>query len=215
MTVRSLHDRFVVVEETIALGDWSLRLAKPRSAEDLISEEEFAQDERLPYWADLWPSASALATHVLAHVDPRWRVLELGCGLGVVSLAARRRGAAALATDYYQPALEFAAYNAAANDVAPLLTRLVDWRDWPDDLVGFDLIVGADILYERPMGLLVAAAIAKALAPRGRAWIADPGRVGAEPFVAACSDAGLRVAVRALPSPEPDPRRITLYEVTR
>ena len=41
-------------------------LERPRSADDLISEADFDKDERLPYWADVWPSSTALAGFVAA-----------------------------------------------------------------------------------------------------------------------------------------------------
>ncbi len=210
-----LRNRFVVVDESLTVGSWSLTIAKPRSAEELISEADFAVDERLPYWADLWPSAAVLAEHVLLHASSAWRALELGCGLGLASLAARRRGIDVLATDYYHDALHFAALNAEQNGVAPLATRHADWRAWPPDLGGYDLVLGADVLYERPMGVLVADVLAQALAPHGRAWISDPGRVGAEPFAERCDALGLRVERAEAPHPAASARRITMFTVTR
>lgn len=46
------------------------------------------------YGAALWPMARVLAAHVLRSpiVGPGLRVLEIGCGLGLVSLAAAARG---------------------------------------------------------------------------------------------------------------------------
>jgi ETFB lysine methyltransferase len=211
----ALRDRFVVTDESLQLGGWAVTITKPRSAEDLISEADFDQDERLPYWADLWPSAAVLADRVLQQAAPAWRALELGCGLGLASLAARRRGLDVLATDYYEDALLFAALNAEQNGVAPLATRHADWRAWPADLRGFDLILGADILYERPMGALVAEVVAVALAPGGRAWISDPGRVGAETFTERCAALGLRVERDEALHPADAERRIALFTVTR
>jgi ETFB lysine methyltransferase len=210
-----LLDRFVIDEAVVTLGALTLRLHKPRSAEDLISEEDFARDERLPYWADLWPSAHVLATRVLAEADPAWRALELGCGLGLATLAASARGLYVTATDYYDDALAFVGHNASRNGLPAPTLRHADWRDWPADLGGFDLVLGADILYERPMGPQVAGVLARVLAPNGRAWITDPGRVGAEPFVEACTMLGLRVQATTHQHPDAPPRPITLYEVTR
>jgi len=210
-----LSDRFVVVEETVTLGAWTLTIHKPRSAEDLISEEDFDRDERLPYWADLWPSTAALALYVLERGQPGARALELGCGLGVTALAASKRGLQVTATDYYAPALEFVQWNARANGLPEPATRLADWRDWPRDLGVFDVVLGADILYERPMGPTVAQVLAHSLAARGVAWITDPGRVGAEPFVEACTALGLVVDSAVLPHPVDAARHITLYTVHR
>jgi hypothetical protein len=52
--------------------------------------------------------------------------------------------------------------------------------------------VGADVLYERTDGPVVARAIATTLAERGRALIADPGRVGSPAFLDSLHDVGLR-----------------------
>ena len=72
--------------EPVAVGGVSLDLLRPSSPEELLSEEAFADDEFLPYWAELWPAARALAA-ALPEV-PGLRVIELGAGLGVPSLVA-------------------------------------------------------------------------------------------------------------------------------
>lgn len=221
----ALARRFVLREESVQLPGlpaWTLRL--PRSAEELISEEEFARDERLPYWADLWPSALVLAAEVAA-LPPAApdgatppRAIELGCGLGLPSLAALARGWSVLATDYYDDALRFCRWNALACTAREPETRMVDWRAWPDDLGTFDLVLAADVLYERPYGPLVAAAVVRSLAPGGVAWLADPGRVAAEGFRDACRDRGAQVTVRRVverPGPSGAPQRVTVYQITR
>ena len=65
----------------------------PANADDLISEDDFVRDERLPYWADLWPSARILADELAVMRLAGQRVLELGCGLGVVAIGAVARRA--------------------------------------------------------------------------------------------------------------------------
>ena len=76
----------------------------PANADDLISEDDFVRDERLPYWADLWPSARILAEELAVMRLRGQRVLELGCGLGVVAIGAVIGGADVTATDYYEDA---------------------------------------------------------------------------------------------------------------
>ena len=49
-----------LVEEVVGVAGRDLVLLRPRDAEALLSEEEFSRDEFLPYWAELWPSATAL-----------------------------------------------------------------------------------------------------------------------------------------------------------
>jgi len=54
-------------------------------------------------------------------------LLELGCGIGLVALAAATAGFRVLATDYYSEALEFTQANATRNGVENVDTRLIDW----------------------------------------------------------------------------------------
>ena len=61
----ALRERFDVVEADVPVADEPTLLLRPASADALISEADFAVDERLPYWADVWPASVALATHEL------------------------------------------------------------------------------------------------------------------------------------------------------
>jgi predicted nicotinamide N-methyase len=198
------RDRYRVVEEIVEVGGTRFAIARPRDAEALINEEDFARDERLPYWAELWPSALALGAHVLAMDGHGRSAVELGCGVGLVSTCAGRAGFHVTATDYYDDALVFCAANAIANTGIPCTTRLADWRSLPDDLGTFDTILAADVLYERPYGPLVARAIGSLLAPHGTAWVADPGRVGVEPFLKEAASIGLAPRVH-------QPRQVTAF----
>src|SRR5690348_15936879 len=84
----SLRRRFRVVDEDVAINERTFRIAHPASAEELISEEDFERDERLPYWAELWPSARVLATTMLELPGHGRSLLELGCGAGLVTTCA-------------------------------------------------------------------------------------------------------------------------------
>ena len=126
------------------MGDVELTLLRPEVPEALIDEDAFAEDEFLPYWAELWPAALALAE---ALPDVRGlRVVELGCGLGVPSLVAAARGATVVATDWASDAVTLLKENAARNGLE-LRAEVRDWRrPWEER---FDLAVAADVLYER------------------------------------------------------------------
>ena len=138
------------VEETVELAGHSLTIVRPASADELIDEEAFDEEEFLPYWAELWPSGIALAGAV-GELDLRGsRVLELGAGLGLPSLAAALRGAEVLATDWAKDAVDLLRLNAARNHVT-LRVEHVRWDD-PEPLLAqapWPLVLGADLLYER------------------------------------------------------------------
>jgi predicted nicotinamide N-methyase len=172
-----------VVEELVGIDGTVVGILRPRSSEELLSEAAFERDEFLPYWADLWPSALALARALAAAGLQGRRVLELGCGLGLPSIVAAVRGARVLAIDWAEDAVAFARVNAERNGVRIAAAR-VSWAE-PEPLLRdapFDLVVAADVLYEqRNVDELLE--LLPRLVDGGDVWIADPGRVPAERFV--------------------------------
>lgn len=151
------------------VGEVELSILRPASPEALLDEEAFADDEFLPYWAELWPAASALAAALPDRLDGV-RVVELGCGLGVPSLVAARRGALVTATDWAPDAVTLLRRNADRNGIE-LRAERRDWRDpWDEQ---FDLLLAADVLYEQRNVAPVAFAVRK-LAPE--ALVALAGR---------------------------------------
>lgn len=166
-----------LVEETLALRDGELSVLRPRNSDALLDEQAFEHEEFLPYWAEVWPSGAALARRVSARALRGARTLELGCGLGLPSLAAALAGGRVLATDWSPDALELLEDNAQRNDVA-IETALIDWRT-PAAVIErgpWDLVLGADILYERHNVLLMLDLLPRLIDERGEVWIADPGR---------------------------------------
>jgi predicted nicotinamide N-methyase len=188
---------------------------RPESVDNLISEEDFNRDERLPYWADIWPSALALAERLAREVGRGRRLLELGCGVGYIAGIAVRRGFRVTATDYYSEACEFTEVNARRNGLSIPETRIVDWRDYPTDLQGFDVVVASDVLYEKTYCEIVTRCIRQSLAANGVAWLTDPQRTRAAAFPAAAEQAGLRLVSRTGNPVEKDGRHqvIDLYEL--
>lgn len=186
-----LRERFDVVETPVEVAGHRWTLLHPRSAEALISEPDFEKDERLPYWADLWPSSRVLADVLARHHGNGRRALELGCGSGLVACALASAGYAVTASDYYHEALAFTAENVRRACGVEIATMHLDWRTLPDELPMWDLVVGADVLYERPYGEIVAGVLDRTVAPGGAAIIADPGRIALEPFMDAARVRGL------------------------
>jgi predicted nicotinamide N-methyase len=167
------------------------RLAHPVSADDLIDEEDFDRDERLPYWAELWPSALALSRHLSKRDLAATRAIELGCGVGLPTIVALARGATVLATDHYEAALDFTAHNARTNLNLEPDTTLLDWRTPDIERLGtFDLVLAADVLYERKNAAALADLVPRLLAPGGEALFADPRRDEAPVFLVAMEKSG-------------------------
>jgi predicted nicotinamide N-methyase len=174
-----------LVEESVPLRGAALEVLRPRDAEALLDDHAFEQEEYLPYWAELWPSGVALARRVAGRALKGARVLELGCGLGLPSLAAALAGGRVVATDWSPQAIELLRDNARRNGAA-LETAIVDWQR-PAPLLErapWDLVLGADLLYERRNVAPLLELLPALLGERGELWLADPGRAPAADFLA-------------------------------
>ncbi len=189
--VESASGQIPLVASRAEVAGHAYELLHPRSVDELIDEEEFGRDERLPYWAELWPSGRVLADRVAEEEGSGRRFLELGCGIGLASLVALRGGFETFAADYYQAAVELIQENARRNGLSGLDARMIDWRSLPPDLGQFDLVAASDVLYERPNVPLVADAFARLLVRGGLGLVTDPGRRHAEAFPELCRERGL------------------------
>ena len=209
-----LERRFRTTTRVVSVGGREVELLSPANADDLISEDDYVRDERLPYWADLWPSAQVLAGEVRTMRLAGQRVLELGCGMGLVAVAAALAGGDVTATDYYDDAILFARLNVAAATNREIATRMVDWSQMPADLGRFDVVLASDVLYEPRYAGLVAGAIAATLVRGGEAIVADPGRIALASFREECDALGLETEGDPRPYAEGEIRQtITLWKV--
>jgi predicted nicotinamide N-methyase len=162
-----------------------LTLFRPPSAEELIDEAAFAVDEFLPYWAELWPSGVALADHVATLDVAGLRVLELGAGLGLPSLAAALGGADVLATDWAEDAVALLHANAGRNHIR-LRTEVARWDEPERFGTDWDVVLGADVLYEQRNADQLLELLP--LLGAREILLAEPGRPFAKPFFAAWGD---------------------------
>ena len=145
--------------------------------------------------------AIMLAKHILTEdVPPGVSAIELGTGLGLVSIAAAAGGWRVLATDHDPTALRFAAYNAAMNNVRIERFELLDWHHPPDPR-SFDRVLAADVLYELKDHTAILKCVDRLLAPDGSAMIADPNRGIADRFPALAMETGFHVDIRQAHAP--------------
>jgi predicted nicotinamide N-methyase len=172
------------VEELIPLPVGEVALTRPRDAEALLCEEQFEHEEFLPYWAELWSSGVALAHDVARRSLRRERVLELGCGLGLPSIAAALAGGRVLATDWSPEAVRATAENAARNG-AEVETAVVAWGA-AEPLVErapWRYVLASDVLYEPRNVDLMLDLLPRLVDRSGEVLIADPSRRPAERFL--------------------------------
>jgi predicted nicotinamide N-methyase len=183
-----------LVEQTVDLPGGALRLLQPAESAELPDDGPVEWAPLVPYWSVLWRSGMALAHEIAGEPFDGKRAVELGCGLAIPSIAAARAGAVALATDAEPDAIELVARNAELNGVH-VEASVLDWTSGPavDALVArgpFDLVLAADVLYERPTVARMLSLLPR-LAPA--AWLADPSRPTVAVFLAQARERGWKV----------------------
>jgi predicted nicotinamide N-methyase len=201
-----------VIAERVALPGGEVELMRPPDAEALISEEAFEREEFLPYWAELWASAIALAHDVSMRALRGRPTLELGCGLGLPSIAAARAGGRVLATDWSPDAVRATGANAERNGVNVETLRCA-WAE-PEPLLTrapWSLVLASDVLYEQRGVDELLELLPRLVDRQGLVLLADPGRVPAGRFVRTAGEDGW--VIWSVASPRAP--RVVIHRMTR
>ena len=100
-----------------------------------------------PLWAKIWKASWVLSGY-LADLQPdvNKRLLEIGGGVGLVSIVAATFGHKITMTEYNADALNFARANACLNQCPDLPIKKLDWNH-PSLRGRFDLIVASEVIY--------------------------------------------------------------------
>jgi predicted nicotinamide N-methyase len=191
-----IHKRFPTVTSPIRFGTIELdftRVADPDRVLDEVAEEEDRRERvggvrnedplHLPYWAELWESAGGIAQHLVQEYPSlkAQSVLDLGCGQGLAGCAGAALGAKVLFADLEAPALLFARLNSLPF-AESIRTRRLNWQtDHLDEK--FDMILGADILYERKQWEHLEPFWKAHLACGGQVLLGEPGRQSGDLFI--------------------------------
>lgn len=180
--------RFPLRRVRLPMARGTLSMVVPRASDPSFwpqTLQHFEREGRLPYWAEIWPAAVAVARVLSRSADLAGsRVLDLGCGLGLAGSAAARCGADVLFVDRDPDALQFARFNGQQNAAAGARIEVLQ-LDWNDGVVpaGFDLVLLADVSYEPRHRAPLLAQLAAALGAGGHALHADPYREESTAFL--------------------------------
>ncbi len=156
-------------KEEVVIRGKKVTLFRPAKLEDIFQGDPFLQVEKFPFWFKLWEAGFVLADY-LASLEEKKKILELGAGLGLVSLVAAAAGHEVVATDYEELPLKLIQKSAEASGVS-LKTRFLDWTA-PDIKEEFDLIVGAEIVFKKSLFSPLFELFKKGLAPGGEVVLA-------------------------------------------
>jgi len=130
----------------------------------------------------LWDSGKILAREMENYAIEGKRILELGCGLALSSLLLNARHADITATDYHPEAGNFLRDNVRLNNGRRIPFLRTGWQTEDDGLGRFDVLIGADLLYEREHIDLLSEFIARHAQTDCEVILVDPGRGNHAPF---------------------------------
>jgi predicted nicotinamide N-methyase len=165
-----------VLDEAVAEEDLREKIGGARLA---------AEDLHLPYWAELWDSALGVGQFIvkLRRDEPAepLAVLDLGCGMGLAGAVAAAVEMDVMLADLEPRALLFASLNTVPFRERARVARI----DWRRDRLGedFDLIIGADVLYDRTQWEFLDRFWQQHLRVAGQVLLGEPGRQTGEIFV--------------------------------
>jgi predicted nicotinamide N-methyase len=184
--INALAARYPLVDIPVTAAGHTWTVTAVQDQDALIREVKTTADlEHFPYGLMLWASAVGLAERLAQEPDliRGRRVLEIGAGIGFAGMVARWLGADLTQTDYQTDALALCRHNATQNGVTNITWEIADWRNLPPTLRDFDLVIGADVLYERTLHPALAEIFPRLLAPGGQILLSDPIRPQALEFL--------------------------------
>lgn len=193
-TYADLAARFPLETVELSIGDrlWQVTCVTDQDALlDGVNEVE-----HVPYGFLLWESAVMLASWLTGRAETLRgkRILELGAGVGLSGLVASYLGAQVWQTDHRADVLVLAQHNAQVNGGLAPHQFVADWRAWTH-AVQYDLLLGADILYERAMHEYLLPIFEHNLVSGGTLVLTDPSRPQALDLITAMEDAGWQIEI--------------------
>jgi predicted nicotinamide N-methyase len=197
--------RYKTVTEQLYIGPLRVNFTRVRDADEVLDQVVEAEDRRerqsgdrrdgdalhLPYWAELWDSSIGMGQmlvswqtgdidRLLPIAKNPLRILDLGCGQGLAGTVAAALGHHVMLADLEPPALLFARLNMLIYQPRVRVRQL----NWQSDNLGerFDVILGADVLYERAQWEYLERFWRAHLAPDGVVLLGEPGRQSGDLF---------------------------------
>jgi len=173
--------------QTIEIGDVDIHIRSLRDKQQFSDTlgEAAALGISSAQWSlfgVVWESSEILAGEMAVFAIEGKRILELGCGMALSSLLLNARHADITATDIHPEAGNFLAENVRLNNGVKIPFLRTGWKDENDGLGKFDVIIGADVLYERDHIDLLSQFINRHTNPACEIILVDPGRANHRSF---------------------------------
>jgi predicted nicotinamide N-methyase len=140
--------------QTIEFDKTDIHLRTLRDKQQFFDKNDIAKNLGIssatwPIFGVVWPSSIVLANFMLDYDFANKRILEIGCGIGLVSLLLNSKHADISATDIHPEAGKYLEKNTILNHGKAIPFERASWNDLDTTLGKFDLVIGSDLLYEK------------------------------------------------------------------
>jgi len=144
-SIEQFYQAYETEAAEIAINGKKFSILLPRYLDRFINPTDGLHD--FPLWAKIWKASWVLSGYLAGlQPDVNKRLLEIGAGVGLVSIVAATFGHRITMTEYNPDALNFARANACLNNCPGLPIKKLDWNH-PRLTDQFDLIVAAEVTY--------------------------------------------------------------------
>jgi predicted nicotinamide N-methyase len=180
-SLESFHAAYDAEPVEMTIAGRSYRIFTPRTIERFLQDAGTLNG--FPLWARIWPASIVLAEMVASMpVVPGSEWIEIGGGLGQVSIVAAARGHRITLSEANPHALAFARASAELNGLPQLPVVQLDWggRSIPG---AFDVIIGSELVYRDADIIPLQHLFTRLLKPAGRVILAGELRRTSDGFL--------------------------------
>jgi len=170
-SIKQFYQTYETEAAEIVINGKKFSILLPRYLDRFINPTDVLHD--FPLWAKIWKASWVLSGY-LAELPPdvNQRFLEIGAGVGLVSIVAATFGHQITMTEYNSDALNFARANACLNNCPDLPIKKLDWNH-PGLKDQFDFIVAAEVTYDKASFLPLIQLFKSNLKPEGEIILAS------------------------------------------
>jgi len=146
-SLESFHKEYDTITSELVINGRQFQMLLPKDLTRFINTRDVFNE--FPLWAKIWPASWVLADYLAGMpVAPTKKILEIGAGTGLVSIAAASFGHDITLTESNPDALQFARANALTNGCAQLPILELDWNR-PQLKHTVDYIVASEVTYKK------------------------------------------------------------------
>lgn len=146
-SLESFYRQYDTDTTELVISGRKFQMLLPKDLTGFINPDDVFHE--FPLWAKIWPASWVLAgflAEMPVAAGKNW--LEIGAGVGLVSIVAASFGHRIIMTEFNPDALQFAHANAVINGCPRLPIRRLDWNR-PGLAEAFDYIVASEVTYKK------------------------------------------------------------------